>query len=165
MNSTRSCPIPLKTKEWSLVERATVVSIGLAAFVFAGQVFGEDTKGLAIARIERADPVDFNREILPVFQRNCTACHNASKARGDVILESVESIAAEHGELLRALEWVFTGIFTLEYGLRLYCVRKPWAYARSFFGIVDLVAILPAYLGLIFGTSHATHARHARTLR
>jgi voltage-gated potassium channel len=71
-----------------------------------------------------------------------------------VMLESVESIATEYGSLLRSAEWVFTGLFTIEYGLRLYCVRNPLRYARSFFGIVDLVAVLPSYLALLFPGAH-----------
>lgn len=70
-----------------------------------------------------------------------------------ICLESVPSIAARHGTLLRVVEWIFTGLFTAEYLLRLYCVRRPLAYARSFFGLVDLIAILPAWLSLAFGTS------------
>ena len=67
-----------------------------------------------------------------------------------VILESLSSVGPEAAATLRTLEWVFTGLFTVEYGLRLYCVDSPSRYARSFFGIVDLVSILPAYLGLLF---------------
>ncbi|MEG0222521.1 MAG: ion transporter [Comamonas sp.] len=51
---------------------------------------------------------------------------------------------------LRALEWLFTLAFTVEYGLRLISVRKPWRYALSFYGIVDLLAIIPAYLAIFF---------------
>lgn len=63
-----------------------------------------------------------------------------------VMLESVASVRARHGDLLIVLEWVFTLAFTLEYVLRLYCVEKPLRYARSFFGVVDLLAILPTYV-------------------
>ena len=66
-----------------------------------------------------------------------------------VMVESVQSIQAEHGALLRALEWVFTILFTVEYVLRLWCVDRPSRYAWSFFGIVDLLAVLPSYLSLI----------------
>lgn len=72
-----------------------------------------------------------------------------------VSLESVPEIAAEHRDLLRAVEWAFTALFTLEYALRLYSVERPLRYATSFFGLIDLVAILPAYLGLLIGTSHS----------
>lgn len=68
-----------------------------------------------------------------------------------VMLESVVSISAEYGTALIAMEWVFTGLFTVEYLLRLYCVRRPLRYVFSFFGIVDFLAILPTYLSLVFG--------------
>ncbi len=72
-----------------------------------------------------------------------------------VVLESVESIKAQHGLLLRVAEWIFTVLFTIEYVLRLLAVKRPAVYARSFFGIIDLLAILPSYLSLIFTGSHA----------
>ena len=65
-----------------------------------------------------------------------------------VMLESVKSIQTEHAILLRDLEWIFTALFTLEYIARLLCVRRPWQYAWSFYGVVDLVAILPSYINL-----------------
>lgn len=65
-------------------------------------------------------------------------------------LESVPSIASEWGRQLRALEYTFTCLFTLEYLLRLYCSPKPSAYAKSFYGVVDLLAILPTYLAFLF---------------
>lgn len=46
-------------------------------------------------------------------------------------------------------------LFTAEYGLRLWCVGKPMRYARSFFGIVDLLSILPTYLAVFFGGAHS----------
>lgn len=67
-----------------------------------------------------------------------------------VLLESVGSIRAVWGPHLRAVEWVFTLLFTAEYLLRLACVRRPVRYATSFFGVVDLFAILPTYLSLAF---------------
>ena len=63
-----------------------------------------------------------------------------------VILDSVQSITARHDTLFEVLEWGFTLLFTVEYLLRLACVRHPWRYAISFFGIVDLLAVLPTYL-------------------
>ncbi len=66
-----------------------------------------------------------------------------------VILDSVSSINQEYGKLLFYLEWFFTILFSVEYVLRLYCIGKPLMYARSFYGIVDLVSILPTYLSLI----------------
>jgi voltage-gated potassium channel len=63
-----------------------------------------------------------------------------------VMLDSIAEVHAQHGNILGALEWFFTLIFTVEYIARLSCVNHPARYARSFFGVVDLLAILPAYL-------------------
>jgi voltage-gated potassium channel len=71
-----------------------------------------------------------------------------------VMLESVGSIRAQYGSFLYRAEWFFTGVFTIEYFLRLLSVRRPWRYATSFFGIVDILAILPTYLSVIFPGSH-----------
>ena len=65
-----------------------------------------------------------------------------------VMLETVQTVEVEYGGGLRRLEWIVTIAFTIEYLLRLYCVDRPLSYARSFFGIVDLLSILPTYLSL-----------------
>ncbi len=62
------------------------------------------------------------------------------------MLHSVAPIRAAHGELLSGLNLAFTGLFTLEYLLRLWCAKNTFRYARSFFGVVDLLSILPVYL-------------------
>ena len=72
-----------------------------------------------------------------------------------VVLDSVESVANSHHTWLMALEWLFTLLFTAEYLARLWCAPNPWAYARSFYGIVDLLAIVPTYLALFFPELHA----------
>lgn len=72
-----------------------------------------------------------------------------------VILESEPSIAARYSAPLRVAEWAFTVIFTLEYLLRLYVVRRPLHYARSFYGIVDVLSILPTYLMVLFPGAQA----------
>jgi voltage-gated potassium channel len=83
-----------------------------------------------------------------------------------VLLESVAEVRARHGTQLRIVEWVFTILFTIEYVLRLISVRKPWQYARSFFGIVDFLAIVPTYLSLIFpGAQTLLVIRGLRLLR
>ncbi len=83
-----------------------------------------------------------------------------------VMLESVQSVRAEYGTLLVNLEWFFTILFTVEYALRLICVRQPYRYASSFFGVIDLLAILPTYLSLIFpGTRYLLVIRLFRILR
>ena len=65
-----------------------------------------------------------------------------------LMLESVRSIDREIGGFLRGLEWVLTGLFTIEYAARLWTSRSAGRYARSFYGVVDLVSILPSYLSL-----------------
>lgn len=83
-----------------------------------------------------------------------------------IMLESVESIRAEHGPALKRAEWIFTGLFTVEYLLRLISVPRPSAYARSFFGVVDLLAILPTYLSLLIpGAESLLVVRGLRLLR
>ena len=83
-----------------------------------------------------------------------------------VMLESVAPVSAEHGTALRAAEWVFTALFTIEYLLRLASVPQPLRYARSFFGIVDLLSILPSFLSLIFpGSQSMLVIRALRLLR
>lgn len=67
-----------------------------------------------------------------------------------VVLDSVSGLSERHAILFDRLEWAFTLIFTLEYLVRLACVDRPARYARSFFGLVDLVSILPTYLALFF---------------
>jgi len=71
-----------------------------------------------------------------------------------VMLESVTSVKAKYGTPLRAAEWLFTALFTVEYVLRLVAVRRPLHYARSFFGVVDLLAVLPSYVGLVVPGAH-----------
>jgi voltage-gated potassium channel len=83
-----------------------------------------------------------------------------------VMLESVHPLAARYGLALRAAEWTLTALFTVEYVLRLLAVRRPLRYAVSFFGIVDLAAILPAYLSLFFpGGQYLLTIRVLRLLR
>lgn len=80
-----------------------------------------------------------------------------------VMLESVGSIRQAYGRELRWIEWFFTVLFTIEYGLRLASIRQPVRYARSFFGIVDLLAIVPTYLSLLVAGTHSLLV--VRTLR
>ncbi|MGE0269266.1 MAG: ion transporter [Candidatus Omnitrophota bacterium] len=72
-----------------------------------------------------------------------------------VLLESVKGIRLRHGPLLHAVEWSFTFVFTVEYVLRLVCVKRPRRYALSFFGIVDFLAVIPTYLGLFFTSAQS----------
>lgn len=83
-----------------------------------------------------------------------------------VMIDSVDAIRARHGLLLRILEWLFTLLFTAEYLTRLMVVKKPLRYATSFFGIIDLLAILPSYLSLFLtGTHYLVDIRALRLLR
>lgn len=72
-----------------------------------------------------------------------------------VVLDSIESINARHADLFHALEWAFTVLFSVEYLARLVCVRHPLRYARSVFGIIDLLAVLPTYLAVLVPGLHA----------
>jgi voltage-gated potassium channel len=72
-----------------------------------------------------------------------------------VMLESVTEIRVNHGRALLIAEWVFTILFTLEYAARLWSVNKPMKYATSFFGVIDLLSILPAYLALVISGAQA----------
>ena len=83
-----------------------------------------------------------------------------------VMLDSVQSVAATHGAAFRRLEWFFTILFCVEYVLRLASVRRPSGYALSFFGIVDLLAVLPTYLSLLIpGGQYLIVIRILRVLR
>jgi len=82
-----------------------------------------------------------------------------------VSLETVEGLR-QHEGIFEAIEWCLTILFTIEYGLRLLCLRRPLRYAVSFFGIVDLLAILPTYLRyLLPGTQSLAAIRALRFLR
>ncbi|TDJ12309.1 MAG: ion transporter [Deltaproteobacteria bacterium] len=83
-----------------------------------------------------------------------------------VMMESIATIEQDHGDWLRFSEWIITGLFTIEYGLRLYCVPSPIRYARSFFGVVDLLSVLPTYLSLLLpGSQSLLVIRALRLLR
>lgn len=83
-----------------------------------------------------------------------------------VMLDSVSGIRAHYAPILTALEWTFTILFSIEYLLRLYSVKRPSAYAFSFFGIVDLLAVIPTYLSLLLpGSQYLLVIRVLRLLR
>lgn len=67
-----------------------------------------------------------------------------------VMLDSIEAVKYSYGDLLVALEWFFTAMFALEYALRIYISPKPREYIFSFYGLIDLLAVLPAFIALIF---------------
>lgn len=72
-----------------------------------------------------------------------------------VMADSVDSLHKVYGRTFQVMEWVFTFLFTAEYIARLVCVRWPLKYAGSFFGVIDLLAVLPTYLALFFPGLHA----------
>ncbi len=83
-----------------------------------------------------------------------------------VMLESVDSIRNRVPELFTILEWIVTVLFTIEYLLRIWLVKNSWRYILSFYGIVDLLSILPTYLGLFFAnTQYLLTIRALRLLR
>ena len=83
-----------------------------------------------------------------------------------VLLESVAGVRARYGTWLRAFEWLMTILFTIEYCLRLFCVGKPLRYARSFYGIVDFMAIIPTYISaFVIGAQSLIVIRALRLLR
>ena len=83
-----------------------------------------------------------------------------------VMLDSIATVRADYARQLYAIEWFFTLLFTVEYTLRLICVGKPLLYARRFFGIIDLMAIVPTYLSLLLpGSQYFLVIRILRILR
>ncbi len=83
-----------------------------------------------------------------------------------VMLDSVAELNQQYSHLFNMLEWGFTIIFSVEYILRIISIQKPLHYIFSFYGIVDLIAILPTYLGLFFpGTQYLLVVRSLRILR
>ena len=83
-----------------------------------------------------------------------------------VALDSVASIRDRHRDVFRMLEWFFTLAFTVEYLCRLACLRRPAKYARSVFGLIDLLALLPTYVAvLVPGVYALVDVRVLRLLR
>ncbi|SFU57938.1 ion transporter [Halomonas korlensis] len=83
-----------------------------------------------------------------------------------VMLDSVAAYRVEYGEIFYWIEWGFTLAFTLELAVRLYCLDKPFTYLRSFYGIIDVIAILPTWLVLLVpGAQSLVIVRVLRVLR
>lgn len=83
-----------------------------------------------------------------------------------VMLESVPSYQDKYQTTFVILEWIFTIFFTIEYIARLYCTYRPMKYATSFYGVIDLLSILPTYLSLLIGgTQYFMVIRALRLLR
>mgnify|MGYP000191292612 FL=1 len=83
-----------------------------------------------------------------------------------VIFGSISSIHDQYGVLIFRLEWIFTGLFSIEYLLRIYSSPKRLSYIFSFYGLVDLLSIVPTYLALFIpGASYWLILRLLRVLR
>ena len=82
-----------------------------------------------------------------------------------VMIESVESYSNKYSEFLTAFEWTITGIFTIEYLLRIASVQKPLKYIFSFYGLIDLIALLPTYIGIFMVSDSISSIKTIRTIR
>lgn len=82
-----------------------------------------------------------------------------------VCLETVPSMSAGQLLALHIVEWFLTGLFTIEYAMRLIVVREPRRFALSFMGLIDLISLLPTYIGLLFGAQSLLMLRMLRLLR
>lgn len=83
-----------------------------------------------------------------------------------VMLESVPDLHNKYWVEFYFIEWFFTALFTVEYILRIWSIKKPWGYVKSFYGIIDLLSILPTYLSLfIVGSQSLIVIRALRLLR
>ena len=71
-----------------------------------------------------------------------------------ILLGSIESYAERYGQLFFYVEWIFTLLFSIELLVRIYCLERPLLYLKSFYGIVDLIAILPTWLVLLVPGAH-----------
>ncbi|MGF1720237.1 ion transporter [Vibrio kyushuensis] len=83
-----------------------------------------------------------------------------------LVLDSIPALNAQWANTFMYLEYGFTALFTVEYLLRLYCSPKPTAYVRSFYGVIDLLAILPTYIAIFFpAASYISAIRMLRVMR
>lgn len=72
-----------------------------------------------------------------------------------VVVDSMQGVGPSRRTFFAVMEWIFTVAFTAEYVARLLCVRHPWRYARSFYGVIDLLALMPTYMALLVPEVHA----------
>ena len=83
-----------------------------------------------------------------------------------VLLESVSEYRYQYGQILNYAEWFFTILFTIEYFLRIYCIRIPASYVFSFYGVIDLLSVIPTYISVLFpGAQALSVIRILRVLR
>jgi len=97
-------------------------------------------------------------DVLLIFSISISVC--------SIALSSVESLNQQYHLLFDSLEYIFTALFTLEYIARLIAVRKPLLYARSFFGLIDLLSVIPSYIAFFIpGMEYLLIVRILRLLR
>ena len=84
---------------------------------------------------------------------------------GVVMLESVEGYRLEWFWIFDIFEWVFTILFSIEYLLRIYSVKNPLKYIFSFYGLIDLISLIPSFLGIGLGTNNIASIKTIRTIR
>jgi voltage-gated potassium channel len=83
-----------------------------------------------------------------------------------VVLDSVPGLHKDYGDTLNAVEWMFTVLFSIEYLARVVCVQRPWRYATGFYGVIDLLAVMPTYFSLLVpGSELLLDIRILRLLR
>ncbi len=82
-----------------------------------------------------------------------------------VMFESVEEIRFKYGEFLNAFEWGITYLFTVEYIARIVSVKRPLKYIFSFYGLIDLISLLPTYLGIFITSDNISSIKTIRTIR
>ena len=72
-----------------------------------------------------------------------------------IMLETVQDYYVSHSKLFYILEWMFTGIFTIELALRLYSAPKKLSYLFSFYGLIDVISVIPTYLATVLPGAQA----------
>ena len=82
-----------------------------------------------------------------------------------VMLESVEQYRLKWAWIFDVLEWIFTILFSVEYVLRIYSVKNPLKYIFSFYGIIDLLSLIPSFIGLGLGANNISSIKNIRTIR
>ena len=82
-----------------------------------------------------------------------------------VMLESVDAYSRSFGKYFEIAEWIFTILFSMEYILRIIAVKKPLKYITSFYGIIDLLSLIPSYLGIVVGANQLSSIKTIRTIR
>ena len=82
-----------------------------------------------------------------------------------VMFESVEEIRFKYGEFLNAFEWGITYLFTIEYIARIISVKRPLKYIFSFYGLIDLISLIPTYLGIFITSDNISSIKTIRTIR